>query len=256
MQFTIRPQRAVCLTTLALVLLVATGTPGAGAQTLSHNINDYVASKLDDFSATMRVMQHDDRAGQKINKDFGLIYMLKGDVALKYKEENKLRMDGRLGTATVSFVVNGTKQYVRTSLGLKDDRDLGASPGKRKTLLDVGLLSSGYLAYTEGQYLYNRPVEGVMCAVFRISYRDKTLDTSHRLVWLDPKTKITLKREEYSQIGKLNATFYYRDPQEIAPGVWFPSRIEVLNNEGQKAGVTAYSKVKINLGLEDSLFKL
>ncbi len=242
---------------LGLALLGAQTAPRALAAPPSPNLSDYVASKLDDFSAIMHVTQHDDNAGRKINKDFGLIYKLKGDVTLQYKEENKLRLDGHIGPSKATLVVNGPTQYVRLAgLGIKNKSDLGASPGKRKTLLDAGLISSGYLAYTQGQFMGARPLDGVLCVVFRISYRDKSLDTSFRNVWIDPKTKVTVKREEYSQDGKLNCTYFYRDAKEVAPGIWFPSRIEVINNEGQKAGETVYRDVKVNTGLDDSLFRL
>jgi len=239
-----------------LVLPLQRAIAAQAPATPSTNLNDYVANHLDDFTTMMKVLAHDDNAGRKINKDFGMIYQLKGDVTLNYKEENKLRLDGHIGASKGTFIVNNTTQYVRLSVGINDKRDLGKSPGKRKTLLDVGLISTGYLAYAEGQALGPRPVDGVICQVFRISYKDKSLDTSHRIVWIDPKTKVTLKREEYSQKGKLNATFYYKEPKEVAPGVWFPSRIEVYNNEGQKAGETSYSSTKVNQGLSDSLFHL
>ena len=220
----------------------------------SRNIRDYVATKLDDFSATMHVAQHDDHAAEKITRDFGMIYKLRGDVSVKYKEENKMRLDARVGVGKITLIVNGTQQKVRSTIGVNSNSNLGTSPGKRKTLLDAGLLSEGYLAYTESQFLRFQPFQGVTCAVFRISYRNKQEDTSHRIVWIDPKTKITLKREEYNQEGKLNAVYYYRDPQEVAPGIWFPTRIEVYNNENQKAGETVYKNIKVNQGLSDSIF--
>lgn len=246
---------AIVVSLIALYILGAPQPARAGIG-MSTNIDDYVASKLDDFTCIMHVNQHDDRAGEKINKDFGLIYKIKGDINLRYKDENKLRIDGHIGASKAIFIVNGTKQYVQLSVGFRHVDDLGSSPGKRKTLLDMGMISSGYLAYTEAKFLRSAPVDGVMCAVFRISYRNKSLDTSHRFVWIDPKTKITFKREEYSQEGKLNATFFYRKPFEVSNGVWFPSIIDVMNNENQKAGETAYRNVKINLGLSDNEFKL
>lgn len=224
---------------------------------ISPNIRDYVATRLNDFTSIMHIEQHDDNAGRKINKDFGLIYKLRGDATLQYKEENKLRLDGYLGAGKATLIVNGPTQYVRIAqLGIRSKTDLGNSPGKRKTLLDAGLLSPGYLDYTEAQYLYNRPYSGTQCAVFRISYKDKSLDTSHRIVWIDPKTKIVLKREEYSQTGKLNATYLYLEPRQVGDGVWFPTRIEVMNNENQRAGITSYRDIKVNQGLDDSIFRL
>jgi outer membrane lipoprotein-sorting protein len=244
---------AVALCVVGALGLLA-GNPATAQSTISPNINDYVASKLDDFSAVMRVRQHDDNAGRKIHKDFGLIYKLKGDVQVRYKEASKLRLDAHVGASNATLINNGSIQYVRFA-GLRDRRDLGKEPGKRKTLLDVGMISASYLEYTEAQFLGARPVDGVMCAVFNITYRDKN-DSSHRVVWIDPKTRITVKREEYSQKGKLNATFYYKDPQEVVPDIWFPTRIEAWNNEGQKAGETGYQNIKVNQGLPETLFQL
>jgi outer membrane lipoprotein-sorting protein len=224
---------------------------------LSTNINDYVCSKLQDVTATMKVGTYDEHECLKINKDFGFIYRLKGDVKLFYKEVNKLRLDAQLGASPATLIVNQTTQYADL-LGGKVHTviPLGNTPGKRKTLLDVGMISAGYLAYTEAEFKRVQAIDGVPCAVFRISYRDKSLDTSHRLVWIDPKTKIVLKREEYTQAGKQNATFYYKNPKQVAPGFWFPSSIVAYNNENKRAGETLYRNVKINVGLKDSLFKL
>jgi outer membrane lipoprotein-sorting protein len=238
-----------------LALLPIGNRAGAREADLSHNIADYVANKLDDVTAIMRVTFYNDQAGRKLGEGFEVMHKLKGDVQMRYKEENKLRLDARAPKAI--YIINNTTQQVAVpSLGIKTTMNFAASPGKRKTLLDVGLISNGYLAYTMAEFRGERPIGKTMCAVFKVSYRDKTLDTSHRMVWVDPKTKITLKREEYSQEGKLNATFFYKDPKEITPGVWFPSAIEVINNEGQKSGVTAYRDVKVNQGLDDSVFRL
>jgi outer membrane lipoprotein-sorting protein len=232
----------------------------AGQAQPGNNIHDYVVGKLDDFTANIHLVRYDANAGRRINKDFGTIYefMKKatGDMKLTYKEADMLRVDGRFGPRSASYIVNNTDQWVRyPALGINTHADLGQSPGKRKTLLDVGLISDDYLSYTEAEYINNRPVDNVMCAVFRISYKDKNLDTSHRLVWVDPKTKVTLKREEYSQVGKLLSIWYYHNPQEVAPGIFMPESIEVDDSEGKLAGETAYRNIKVNQGVAESLFK-
>jgi outer membrane lipoprotein-sorting protein len=222
---------------------------------VSANIQDYVAEKLEDFTATMRVTFYDENAARKISKDFGTMYKIKGDILIRYKEPNKMRVDGQIGASKATLINNGSKQVVRISIGINTKDDLGPSPGKRKTLLDAGMLSADYLTYTVAEFRGERPFEGVKCAVFRVSYKDKNLDTSHRMIWIDPKTRVTLKREEYSQEGKLNAIYLYKEPKEVAPGVWFPSAIEVYNNQNQKSGTTTYRSVKTNQGLSDSLFQ-
>ncbi len=201
---------------------------------------------------------HDDAAARKINKDIGMMYQLKGNVRIRYKEENKFRADGQIGASKGTLIINDTKQTFAV-LGIKKTDSLGKTPGKRKSLLDMGLVSEAYLTYAQGEFIGERPFEGTPCAVFKITYKDRNEDSSHRIVWIDPKTKITLKREEYAQDisgGKLRSIWLYREPREIAPGIWFPSRIELFNNENEKAGVTTYTNTRVNVGLSDDVFKL
>lgn len=233
--------------------LAATGSHASAE--ISQNILDYVPKNLDDFTATMTAQRYDAHAGEKINKDFGLIYQLKGDVSIKYKEENKLRLEAKVGSGKIILIVNNTTQYT-SALGARDVRDLGNTPGKRKTLLDAGFISKGYLAIAEAEFKRTQVVKGVECALFRLSYKDKSLDTSHRLLWIDPKTKVVVKREEYSQAGKLNATYYYLNPKEVDNGVWFPTRIEAYNRDNKEAGVTVYRDIKVNQELDDRVFRL
>lgn len=229
-------------------------------QAVGHKLSDYTVPKLDDFETVMKAVFHDDNAARKINKDIGMIYQLKGDVRIRYKEENKFRADGQLGASRATLIINDAKQLY-TVVGVRQVSNLGKAPGKRKSLLDMGLISDYYLTYAQGEFVGERTYDGVNCAVFRITYKDRSLDTSHRIVWIDPKTKVTLKREEYGQdtekgAGKLRSIWLYKEPREVVPGVYFPSRIELYNAENQKAGETAYTNTKVNVGLNDDVFKL
>ena len=233
---------------------------------LSPKLSDYVVPKLDDFETTMKAVFHDDTAARKINRDIGMLYQLKGDVHIRYKEENKFRADGQLGASKASIVITDTQQVFKLSLGVKIPSNVSNAPGKRKSLLDMGLISEYYLTYAQGEFLGERPFEGVQCAVFKITYKDRNLDNSHRIVWIDPKTKITLRREEYAQDGnggKLRSVWLYRGAKnspgtfaQVAPGIYFPASIELYNNENQKAGETAYTNTRVNVGLSDDVFKL
>lgn len=250
-------RRAFLASALGLPLVLVSGERYAVADTISPDIRSYVADGLEDFQAYIHLVRYNAEAGRRIDKDFGLIYewmqKARGDLLIRYKEPDRMRLDGRFGASTGVFIVNGTTQIVRLSIGFKDVRNLGNSPGKRKTLLDVGLISNDYLSYTEAPFQGVRPFKGTPCAVFHISYRDKS-DTSFRLVWIDPKTKVTLKREEYSQEGKLRSIWYYRNIKEVANGIYVPTTIEVDDNQGVLAGETAYRDIKVNIPMPDSLF--
>ena len=55
--------------------------------------------------------------------------------------------------------------------------------------------------------------------VFQITPRQVS-ETSRDVVWFDPKTHITAKRQHYTRDGKLFATFVYKNPVQAAPGVY------------------------------------
>src|SRR5690242_3202983 len=87
------PQRGLFtrLTRMSAGLILLAMGGHASAQNLSQNIADYVATKLDDVTATMRVTFYNDQAGRKMGEGFEVMHKLKGDVQMRYKEENKLR---------------------------------------------------------------------------------------------------------------------------------------------------------------------
>ena len=48
----------------------------------------------------------------------------------------------------------------------------------------------------------------------------------------------------------------YKNPQEVMPGVYIPTRVEVYNAENKLAGVTAYSNIRVNQPINPSVFKV
>jgi outer membrane lipoprotein-sorting protein len=238
-------------TVIALAAVLASALPAYAVDT---NIKSYVCEKLDDFQATVTVVSANQRELGKISKDAGLLYRFK-EVNMRYKEPNKLRAEGTVEGTRGVFILNGPMQYVSIST-LKTRRNFGDEPGKRKSLMDVGLVSEYYLTYTDAKFLREAVVDGTPCAVFEMRYKPQYNDTSHHNIYIDPKTKVVRRRESYSQDGKLQAVYFFKDVKEIKPGVWFPTRIEAQNTDRVIAGVTAYKEIKVNVGIADDIFKL
>ncbi len=237
---------------LAALLMAA----GGQARALSTNIQDYVTHRLDDFTATIIAVQADQRELGKISKDAGLLYRFR-EVHVQYKEPNKIRFDAAMEGTKAVVILNGAIQYVSVPrMHLSTKRNFGPAPGKRKSLMDVGLVSEYFLSYTNAQYLREASVEGSPCAVFEIRYKDQSDDTSHHIFYIDPKTRVVRKRESYSQSGKLQAVYLYKDVREVAPGIWFPTRIEAMSTDHQIAGITQYRDIKVNVGIADRVFEL
>ena len=241
--------------TLAGVTAVLGMMAVPGTAAVPTDIRAYVCQKLDDFTATGVVVTANQRELEKISKDFGFLYRF-SKVLMRYKEPNKVRIEGTVEGTKGVYIVNGTIQIVSVpKIRLNTRRDFGNSPGKRKSLVDVGLISEYYLTYTDWRFLREGTVDGVPVGVFEITYKDKDEDSSRHIFYIDPVTKVIRKRDAYRQDGTFQAVYYYRDVKQVAPGIWFPTRIEVQNADRKVAGVTRYESVKVNTGLPDVLFE-
>jgi outer membrane lipoprotein-sorting protein len=222
----------------------------AGARPEPPELGQIVASDLKDFQTTVKVVKADRAELNKINRDFGLAYSLR-DLTMRYKEPNKLRMDGSIGW----LVFNGSTRFFRVpQLNLAKRDQLGDSPGKRYTLFDMGLLTPSALAVIESKYVRSEACDGVSAHLFDMAYRGD--DTSSFKVWVDPVRRTVIKRAWYDGEGKLKAVFHYQEHKQLQPGLWAPTRVEVRNGEDAVAGITTYSDLKYNQGIEDSLFTI
>src|SRR4051794_31772634 len=59
-------------------------------------IEEFASSTLTDLEAQVRVVSADQTELGKINRDFGMAYRLR-NLTMRYKEPNKLRMEGSIG---------------------------------------------------------------------------------------------------------------------------------------------------------------
>ena len=242
--------------TLALALPLSLAVSAVSAVSIpdAPRYEDLATAVVSDIQATMSVVKADQSELRKISKDFGMAYRLKS-VTLRFKRPGKLRMEGRIGQEPALYIVNGSTRYYsvpRLKLAKKDD--LGDSPGKRYSLLELGIVSRGDLAAIQPKYLRTEALDGVNTPVFEVGYKG---DESFKyILWIDPRTHVILRRDWLDSAGKLRATFLHHDPKEIAPGVWLASRLEIRTGDGTTAAITEYTDVKVNQNLSDSLFDI
>jgi outer membrane lipoprotein-sorting protein len=242
--------RPVACLAAALLLAGPFTSRAAAPRPETPRLEQFAAAGLADLQARVRVEKADQAELAKINRDFGMAYRLK-DLTLRYKEPNKLRMEGPIGM----MIVNGPARLFRVpQLRLTKKDELGDTPGKRYTLLDVGVLTASGLQSASCKFLRAETTDGVSASVFEVTFPG---DASNRYnVWVDTARRLVLQREWQDGSGKRRAHFRYLEPKEVHPGVWFPSRIEIRNVDDAVAGVTVYSDVKVNQGMEDSLFTI
>ncbi len=231
--------------------LIAVGLSHAA---LGQSIKDVWQAGLRDASFTAQVSTGNQRELAKINKDFANSYRFKSST-VKMKEPFKLRLESKVEDQNILFIVNGTTRLVRVpQANVNIHENLAKSPGKRQTALDFGMITPGlFNELFTSKFVRNDRATGDV--VFDLTYIPKLDDTTRHRVWVDPQKKFVTKREWYSQIdGRLLATFTYENPKQSG-GVWFPTRVTVRNADNKVAGVTDYTNLVVNGGLDDSLFK-
>ena len=218
------------------------------------SIDDVVMKGFKSATFTTVVGESKQTELRKINKDFAQSYRFKR-MDVQMKEPFKLRLSTKVDDSEIVMVINGTgKSYQIPQARISKKEDNATAPGKRQTTFDFGLLTpslfDGYLA---AKFVRTDRRSGDY--VFDLTYDPDHTDESRHRVWIDPETKFLNKREWYSQKGNLRATFYYEEPKKYG-NVYFPTKATVKNAEDKFAGSMSYQNIKINVDLDESLFKL
>ncbi|MCL5283715.1 MAG: hypothetical protein M1330_03255 [Armatimonadetes bacterium] len=218
------------------------------------NINDFIANKINSLQESIQIVQADRSILGKMGRDFEMAYRFKR-MTLSYMAPNRLRLEGEIGITKAIYIINGEKRYFAIpKLGLKQKSKVGATPGTRQSLLDAGLLTPDALIYLNADYLRTESCDGKSMPVFQLTYKGANGDESKYIVWFDPQTHITARREWVGESGRTKAIFLYTDPVEAAPGIWLPTKVEVEDGGGQVAAITTASRIKVNTDLSASLF--
>lgn len=240
------------LAALVLPSTVATllplGLAPAPARAAAPNPDQVATDKIRDLSAVLKVVQADFDELAKIGRDFRTTYRFK-EMTLAYKNPNKTRLEARILGASVVMVFNGDTKMLRAPLR-KEVRNITGQPGQKKNLLDLGIFARDYLA-TDWKAAYERS-EGAL-QVYKLTQRNSD-NHAYEIVWVNPRTAITEKRQSFNGKGRRRMELRYLNPVQAAPGIFIPTRIEVYNQEGKLGGVQEMRNLKVNAGMSDDRF--
>ena len=222
------------------------------AQTASPEIGAYLQNGFHDATFTVKIVRKDQRALESINKDFGRSFQF-DTTQVRMKEPYKLRIDVNEEDTAMSYVIDGPIQRFKVpKLRLNTRRDLSKLPASRQTTMDFGFLTPALFGdLLDAKFVQADPSKGA--AVFDLTYKPVYENTSRQRVWLDPTTRTMLRREWYNREGRLLATFEYADPRSDE-GASVPTRMIVRDAAGEVAGETRLNEIRINRGVEDSVF--
>lgn len=237
-------------TVLSVVALV---NGGLFAQTSAPKFDDFVQNKMKDLRMTVR--SEAVRLGElrKINTDFANAYRFR-QMEAYYEEPGKIRLESEVMNRKVTYVINNDKKLV-IAPNQRVTEDVSNSPGKRQSMMDFGVITPFTASRMNKKYLRQEQRDGKTLFVFELTWNYGDDDARH-IVWMDPKTKLTVRREWFDRWGRHMANFEYKDPVEVAPGVWMPSKVEVFNGGNRFGGRTVQQNIRVNQGLKDTLFKI
>jgi outer membrane lipoprotein-sorting protein len=213
-------------------------------------VESLATDKIKDMTATLTVRETDRTELKKIGGAFATTYSIK-NMYVTYQFPNKARFEGKILGASVMMVFNGDMKMFRIP-GRTQKNDITGEPGQKQSLLDMGILATDYLK-TDYAGTFLRTENGLH--VFKLSQRN-TDNRSHEIVWVNPKNSIIERRMSYNGDNILKKEIRYKEAKQIRPGLWVPGRIEIYNQNGKLGAVQSVDDIKINLGVDDNLFKI
>ena len=228
-----------------LILTAAALAPALAAP----SITSLTSAKIKTLAMDTEVVQENRPELKRIDGDFAQAYRIH-NVAISYAYPDKLHFESVVLKAHIAYTINGNQKFTSVpTFHVHKVEDVTNSPGKKQSLMDCGMIPPELLTAYDATYL--RKEGGNF--VFQFMPKQKS-EKFRDVVWIDPKTKITTKREHYDRDGHLIAWFQYQNPQQIVPGVYVPTRVEVYNPYNKLAAVTAYRNIRVNKPLDMTIF--
>lgn len=233
---------------LGLSLTLAALAGVANAQTDARLL---ATDKIRDMSLTLHVVESEmnSDALETMGREFSTSYRIPR-YEVWYKWPQMARFEGKAGILTGTLIYNGDWKKYQVGF-IKKKENVNNKPGKKQSLMDLGVFSKDWLEDYVPSFVKK---EGTL-SVFKLAQKDSE-SKSYEVVWVDPKTHITTKRLSYGFDGKLRKELRYLQPKQVAPGIFFPARVELYNAQGQKAGAQTVDKLIVNKGVSDERFQI
>ena len=245
----------ICLKTIARrcgLLLALAATLASGAQA-APEISQFTSSSIHTLRLDSEVTYENRDQLEVIGGDFANFYRLQRgarSLSFIYMQPGMLRYDANVLGSHITYTINGDTRVTNITFPhIHKSENIAGAPGKKNTLLDSGVVPPEQLADYNGTYL--RKESGLYC--FQLLAKDPK-EPFKDLVWIDPKTHITAQRYHYDRNGKLTAWYLYKNPVLVAPGIYFPTRVEVYSPKMKLAGVTVYKNIRVNPPVSPATF--
>ena len=237
------------------ICFIAALACAAQAAQAAPDIHHFTSDKIKTLRLDSQVTYENRDQLEEIGGDFANFYRVQRGartLSLIYMQPGMLRFDANVLGSHITYAISGdTRVTDITFPRIHKAENIAGAPGKKNTLLDSGVVPPEQLADYNATYL--RTESGLLC--FQLLAKDPK-EPFKDLVWIDPKTHITTQRYHYDRNNKLVAWYLYKNPAQVAPGVYFPTRVEVYSPKMKLAGVTIYKNIRVNPPVSPATFNI
>lgn len=205
-----------------------------------------------DITMVGTVSHSNKKALAKIDPAYSRIYDFRS-ASVSFRYPDKLRMEGKLGMVKFEYIVNGgVKVFRAPTVRISKKEDYSDDPAKTQNALDVGLVTPSLWS--------NRRVEiqddpdAHACGEIKLRLYWPKGDMIY-LAWVDAKDLYLKRFEKRDAQNVLQVKVVYSEPVKAGGVIWMPTKVEVYAPDGEKAGESEMRDIKVNTGLQDSLFQ-
>jgi outer membrane lipoprotein-sorting protein len=234
----------------------ATAAPIAAAQLSPQTIvSTRSTDKIKDLVTTLVVKDDETNREElkRIGGAFATTYSIKR-MSVSYKLPNKARFEGKAAGINAQLVYNGDSKMFKVPIPLvgKKIQNVKGQPGQKQSLLDLGIFATDWLT-TDWEPHYLGSKNGL--DQYKLTQRD-TDNRSHEIILVNPRTFVIEDRKSYNGDNVFQKEIRFRNPVQIKPGIWIPTRIEIWNQYGKRAAVQTLQGTRVNAGVSDDIFQI
>ncbi|MCX8053678.1 MAG: hypothetical protein N3B12_07700 [Armatimonadetes bacterium] len=210
------------------------------------------AEGFKDISMVGTVTYKNRKAIAKIESNYARLYEFKS-ANIYFKDPDKLRMDGKLGMVRFEYIVNGWSKIVRApTIRLVKREDFTGDPAKLQDAFDLGIITPALWRNRRIEVIEDPEATSNSEIKVRLHWPKGDMML---LAWLDSKDLFLKRFEKRTGDGKLQFRAIYLNPKKVGGLIWMPTTVEIYTSDGEKAGASEYTDIKVNTGLSDSLFE-
>ncbi len=238
----------------AIVVCLAVGTP-AGAVISEAELKARIEEATKGFKSVSMVgtvTYKNKKAIASIESNYARLYDFKS-ASISFKDPDKLRMDGKLGMVRFEYIVNGWSKIIRApTVRFTKREDFTGDPAKLQDAFDVGLVTPALWRHRRIEVIDDAEAAARDEIKIRLHWPKGDMML---LAWLD-KEDLWLKRfEKRTGAGELQLKVLYLKPRKAGGIIWMPTTVELYASDGEKAGASEYTDIRVNTGLADSFFE-